>query len=183
MYGEIAIIKKSWEFKLRSYIDEFQIDSEDRKVLADQYLFIGEFWTELTKPKKSIYHPEAVLRYSRSNIAFGTHNGVLTSFTVGSVPLLPHRLGQKERLDILLSLSNTSNMFLIINLYHLKYADLTNVDYSNLNLRIIQEDLIINRNNGVELRIGVVLKDIYNIKLFTKLENEQFEAINERTRK
>ena len=118
------------------------------------------------------------MRYSRSNIAFGTHNGVVTSFTVGSVPLLPHRLGQKERLDIFLSLSNASNLFLIINLYHLKYVDLTKVDYSNLNLKIIQQELIINSNNGVELRFGVVLEDTYNIKLFTKLENEQIEAIS-----
>ena len=178
LYSEIAIDKKKWEFKFRSYIDEFQIDSEDRKVLADQYLFIGEFWTELTEPKKSIYHPEAVLRYSRSNIAFGTHNGVLTSFTVGSVPLLPHRLGQKERLDILLSLSNTSNMFLIINLYHLKYVDLAKVDYSNLNLRLIQEELNVGSKNGVGLRFGRVFKETYNIKLFTMFENDRIETIS-----
>jgi len=178
LYSEFAIVKKKWEFKFKSYIDEFQIDSEDRKVLADQFLFIGEFWTKLTELQKSKNRIETVLRYSRSNIAFGTHNGVLTSFTVGSVPLLPHELGQKERLDILLSLSNTSNMFLIINYYHLKYVDLTNVDYGNLNLRMIQQELIINSNNGIEVRFGFVLKDNYNIKLFTKLENEQFEAVS-----
>ena len=119
LFSEIVIIKKRWEIKLSSYIDEFQIDSADRKLFADQYLVIGEFWTELTKPEKSENHLEAVFRYSRSNIAFGIHNGVLTTFKVGSVPLLPHELGQKERLDVLFSFSNTSNLFLILNYYHL----------------------------------------------------------------
>ncbi|TFB10127.1 hypothetical protein E3V36_04615, partial [Candidatus Marinimicrobia bacterium MT.SAG.2] len=67
-YSEIAIVKKKWEFKFRSYIDDFQIDSEGRKVLADQFLFIGEFWTKFTEPKESKNHIETVLRYSRSNI-------------------------------------------------------------------------------------------------------------------
>ena len=178
LYGEIAIIKKSWEFKFKSYVDEFQIDSEDRKVLADHFLFIGEFWTELTEPQKSNYHPEAVLRYSRSNIAFGTHSGVLTSFTVGSVPLLPHELGQKERLDILFSLSSTSNLFLILNYYHLKYVDLNDIDLNNLNLKNIQRELNIGSKNGVDLRFGGVFKETYNIKFLTMFENDRIETIS-----
>ena len=91
---------------------------------------------------------------------------------------MPHELGQKKRFDILFSLSSSSNGFLIINYFHLKYVDLNEVDFKNLNLKKIQEELNISSKNGVELRIGVVLKDSYNIKLFTKLENERIEALS-----
>ena len=37
-------------------------------------------------PEELDNHLEAVFRYSRSNIAFGIHNGLLTTFKVGVVP-------------------------------------------------------------------------------------------------
>ena len=178
LFNEITIIKGRWEINIKSYIDEFQFDSEDRKVFADQYLVIGEIWTELTEPEKSKNNLDAVFRYSKSNIAFGIHNGVLTTYKVGAVPLLPHELGQKERLDILFSFSNVSNSFLILNYYHIKYVELNYIDFNKLNMKEYQRALKIDHNNVIDLRIGLVFKNAYNIKLFTSFKNDHIETMS-----
>ena len=102
----------------------------------------------------------------------------MTTFKVGTIPLLPHELGQKERFDFLFSLSNASNSFLILNYYHIKSFDLNDTYFSNLNMKEIQRALKIDGNNIVELRVGFVIQDAYSVKFSTKFEDKGIETMS-----
>lgn len=70
------------------YIDDIQIDAEDRERVADVYLWYNEVYYEHNKNFRGS------IQFSLANPAMGWHNGPFTNYLSYGYELLPHHFGE-----------------------------------------------------------------------------------------
>lgn len=81
-------ILKNFSFQTKIYIDDIQIDTVDRKRIADIFLLYNEFHYNYKNIFRGTFH------FTLSNPAMAWHKGPYTSLLAYGYELLPHEYGE-----------------------------------------------------------------------------------------
>jgi len=140
--------RKSSEISFNLYVDEFQIDGDDRELFNDAMLL-----SVIARSEIALLGARSEIKWglSASNPNFGQHPGPFTTTTVGIFPIFEYTPGMKDLvfIDSKIFIGNTWQFTLAG--YNERWVNISKLLPSQMNQRAALKDLIVNSDSRVSV--------------------------------
>ena len=145
--------KRSNKISLNLYIDEFQIDADDRELYSDAMLFSLSAENEINALGQN-----NLLKwgFSFANPNFGQHNGPFTTPTIGAYPLFEYTPGMKNLYYFDARLFTDKSYQISLSGYTQKWVEISQLSPDRMNQRIELDQLDV--YSDYRLSVGVNYK-------------------------
>ena len=159
-----SLIKFFWERRTASliiglnlYIDEFQIDADDREVYNDAMLlsFYGASEATVLNQQTSIKYG-----FSLSNPNFGQHPGPFTTTTTSLFPLFEYTPGMQSLYFIEANIFTERRYQISLSGFTEKWLNITQLSPEQMNLRVELDKLEVNTDSRISVQTN------YNFERF-----------------
>jgi hypothetical protein len=162
-------------FNIRLFIDEFQIDSEDRETNSDGLLLSisGEYDFNSILGIGVPGTIEGIASFSSPN--FGDHPGPFTSTTSASFPLFEYSPGMLNLIYLKAELHPTAKSQMIIAAHQERWVQISSLSPEDRNQKLALEGLLVKRDNRVVLAYrqeAPKLNSIFHLQSWWDTPNE-----------
>ena len=153
-----SLIKFFWERRTASliiglnlYIDEFQIDADDREVFNDAMLlnFYGASEATVLNQKTSLKYG-----FSLSNPNFGQHPGPFTTTTIGIFPLFEYTPGMQSLYFIEANIFTERRYQISLSGFTEKWLNIAQLSPEQMNLRVELDKLEVNTDSRISVQMN-----------------------------
>ena len=153
-----SLIKFFWERRTASliiglnlYIDEFQIDADDREVFNDAMLLNFYGASEVT-----VLNQQTSIKYgiSLSNPNFGQHPGPSTTTTTGLFPLFEYTPGMQSLYFIEANIFTERRYQISLSGFTEKWLNIAQLSPEQMNLRVELDKLEVNTDSRISVQMN-----------------------------